>query len=165
MRPRQHLVVHTTAYIAIGSNLGDRAQTIESGIDSVRGIDQTELLRVSTIIETEPVGPDGQGAYLNGVLCVRTSLSPRALLRAMLEIERTHGRDRDREQRWGARTLDLDLLVFGDQRIDEPGLCVPHPRLHERSFVLIPLAEIAPELQIPGHTRTPRAMLGALIDD
>ncbi|HCT44431.1 MAG TPA: 2-amino-4-hydroxy-6-hydroxymethyldihydropteridine diphosphokinase, partial [Phycisphaerales bacterium] len=99
--------MQTKAYIAIGSNLGDRAQTIESGIDSVRGIDQTELLRVSTIIETEPVGPDGQGAYLNGVLCVRTSLSPRALLRAMLEIERTHGRDRDREQRWGARTLDL----------------------------------------------------------
>ncbi|MFG0246040.1 MAG: 2-amino-4-hydroxy-6-hydroxymethyldihydropteridine diphosphokinase [Phycisphaerales bacterium JB052] len=154
--------MQTEAYIAIGSNLGDRAQTIESAVDSIRALDQTELVCVSSIIETEPVGPDGQGAYLNGALCVRTGLGPRPLLEALLEIERTHGRDRDHEQRWGARTLDLDLLVYGDQILDEPGLCVPHPRLHERSFVLIPLAEIAPELSIPGHKETPRAMLRAL---
>ena len=162
MRPRQHLGVQTTAYIAIGSNLGDRTRTIQSAIDSVAALDQTELVRVSSIIETEPVGPDGQGAYLNGVLCVVTEMNARALLDALLEIEREHGRDRDREQRWGARTLDLDLLVFGDQVLDEPGLCVPHPRLHERSFVLIPLSEIAPDLSIPEHEKTPRAMLEAL---
>lgn len=150
------------AYIAIGSNLGDRARTIESAISSIRALPGIELDMVSTIIETDPVGPAGQGAYLNGVIRVRTSLGPHELLRTLLEIEHQHGRDRDREARWGARTLDLDLLVMGELVIDEPGLCVPHPRIHERSFVLIPLCELAPALHIPGYKETPRAMLGAL---
>lgn len=150
------------AYIAIGSNLGDRASTIESAIETLGLIDGVRLLDQSSIIETDPVGPQGQGPYLNGVICVQTELAARDLLHTLLSIEQQHGRDRDRETRWGARTLDLDLLVFGDQIIDEPGLCVPHPRLHERSFVLIPLCEIAPDLHLPGHEKTPRAMLGAL---
>lgn len=162
MRTRQHLSVHTKAYIAIGSNLGDRERTIESALRCIGGLDSTTLERVSTIIETEPVGPDGQGPYLNGVLGVRTDLRPRELLDALMEVERAHGRDRDREQRWGARTLDLDLLIYGDEIIDEPGLSVPHPRMHERSFVLIPLCEVAPDLEIPGRKETPRALLGAL---
>lgn len=152
----------TQAYIAIGSNLGDREATIESAIRAIRAMGMVTLLARSTIIETQPVGPGTQGAYLNGVLLVQTTRSARDLLTHLLEIERQHGRDRDREVRWGARTLDLDLLVFGDEMHDEPGLCVPHPRLHERSFVLIPLCEIAPDLLIPGQRRTPQAMLGAL---
>ena len=154
--------MHTDTYIAIGSNLGDRERTIESAVRSIGDLDATAVVRVSAIIETEPVGPDGQGPYLNGVLGVRTRMRPRALLDALMEIERAHGRDRDREQRWGARTLDLDLLIYGDEIIDEPGLSVPHPRMHERSFVLIPLCEIAPDLEIPGRKKTPRALLGAL---
>lgn len=154
--------MHTDTYIAIGSNLGDRERTIESAVRSIGDLDATAVVRVSAIIETEPVGPDGQGPYLNGVLGVRTRMRPRALLDALMEIERAHGRDRDREQRWGARTLDLDLLIYGDEIIDEPGLSVPHPRMHERSFVLIPLCEIAPDLEIPGRKETPRALLGAL---
>jgi len=154
--------VSVTAYIAIGSNLGDRAQTIESAIAAVAALATSEEMQVSTILETDPVGPDGQGPYLNGVMCIQTGFQAWALLDALLEIEQQHGRDRSSEQRWGPRTLDLDLLVFGDQIIDEEGLCVPHPRLHERSFVLIPLCEIAPDLNIPGRKETPQALLRAL---
>lgn len=151
-----------TAYIAIGSNLGDRAATIESAVQMLGQLEAVQLIGRSALIETEPVGPAGQGRYLNGVLAVWTSLTARGLLDRLLEIELRHGRVREDELRWGARTLDLDLLVFGEDQIDEPGLTIPHPRLHERSFVLIPLCELAPDLKIPGHEKTPRAMLGAL---
>lgn len=154
--------MHFHAYIAVGSNLGDREDTIASAVRSIERLEDTTVVRTSTIIQTDPVGPGGQGAYLNGVLQIRTALTPRALLDELMGIERAHGRDRDREQRWGARTLDLDLLIYDDRIIDEPGLSVPHPRMHERSFVLIPLCEIAPDLEIPGRKETPRALLGAL---
>ena len=162
MPARQQLGVETIAYIAFGANLGDRASTIESAIRAVGRLPTTMLDAVSGIIETDPVGPAGQGTYLNGVMRVRTQLSPRELLDALLDIEHQHGRERETEPRWGARTLDLDVLIFGDAQIDEPGLCIPHPRLHERAFVLIPLCELAPELIIPVHMKTPQAMLGAL---
>jgi 2-amino-4-hydroxy-6-hydroxymethyldihydropteridine diphosphokinase len=152
----------TSAYIAIGSNLGDRYATIDSAIAAIERIETTKILRVSSIIETPPVGEIEQGAYLNGVLLIETDLDARVLLEEMLRIESEHGRDREHEQRWGPRTLDLDLIVFGDQIIDEPGLQVPHPRMHERSFVLIPLAEIAPDINIPTQNETPRQMLSAL---
>lgn len=158
-------VMSVEAYIAIGSNLGDRMRAIESAIDAISESSDITLVAQSSIIETDPVGPQGQGRYLNGVICVQSTLEPRELLERLLVIEHKHGRDRDREIRWGARTLDLDLLVFGDRIIDERGLCVPHPRLHERAFVLIPLCELAPDITIPGQEKTPRAMLEALRSD
>ncbi len=151
------------AYIALGSNLGDREANIAGAIDAIAALPETQLVRSSTIIETDPVGPSGQGAYLNGAAWVRTLLEPRALLDALLTIESRFGRDRSREERWGPRTLDLDVLVYADRVIDEPGLSVPHPRLHERAFVLIPLCELAPDLVIPGRKETPREMLGELM--
>lgn len=152
----------TDAYIAIGSNLGDRLAIIDSAVASLRQLDGTTVISVSTIIETQPVGEVEQGVYLNGMIHVRTGMSARALLDALLVIEADHGRDRSTEPRWGARTLDLDLIVFGDEVIDEPGLVVPHPRLHERLFVLEPFEEIAPDVVIPVHNETPRQMLKAL---
>ncbi len=154
--------MEVTAYIAIGANLGDRQRTIDLAIRAIGQLDRTRVVQVSTIIETAPVGPQAQGDYLNAVMCVTTELGARELLTALLKIESTHGRDRATEERWGARTLDLDLLIYSDHIIDEPTLHVPHPRMHERPFVLVPLCEIAPELKIPGYTETPRAMLRAL---
>ncbi len=151
-----------TAYIALGSNLGDRSSNILGALDAFRAHPGIELVVCSSIIETDPVGPEGQGPYLNAVACVRTELNPRDLLDAFLAIEQQFGRDRANEQRWGPRTLDLDLLIYANRVIDEPGLSVPHPRLHERDFVLIPLAEIAPEIMVPMHEKTPRDMLGVL---
>ena len=150
------------AYIAMGSNLGDRSANIERGIAAIDGLATTNVVHKSTVIETPPVGPGDQGNYLNGVLHITTNLSPNDLLGALLAIEATLGRDRSSEVRWGARTLDLDLLVYGDQVIDEPGLTIPHPRLHTRSFVLIPLAEIAPDVVLPRYKKTPQALLGVL---
>lgn len=150
------------AYIALGSNLGDRASNIQGALDSISELKGMELVRASTVIETAPVGPDGQGPYLNAAAHIRTGLRARSLLKELLLIEQRFGRDRAKEQRWGPRTLDLDLLIYGNLSIDEPGLCIPHPRLHERDFVLIPLAEIAPDLVVPVHMKTPQAMLGAL---
>ena len=152
----------TDAYIAIGSNLGDRNATIQSAIRAIGLRADIEIVSVSAIIETPPVGDIEQGAYLNGVIHLRTELDARSLLGELLAIEAKHGRERDHEQRWGPRTLDLDLIVFGDQVIDEPGLVVPHPRMHERSFVLVPLAEIAPDVMIPVQNETPRQLLKAL---
>jgi 2-amino-4-hydroxy-6-hydroxymethyldihydropteridine diphosphokinase len=150
------------AYIAMGSNLGDRCANIQGGLDAINGLESTTLLRCSTIIETEPIGPGEQSQYLNGVCLIETDLEPRMLLESLLEIEALFGRDRASEQRWGARTLDLDVLIFGDREIDEPGLTIPHPRLHQRLFVLEPLCELAPRLMIPGYEKTPQAMLGVL---
>jgi 2-amino-4-hydroxy-6-hydroxymethyldihydropteridine diphosphokinase len=133
-----------TAYIALGSNLGDRRETIESALRALAGTERVEVARVSTIIETAPEGPAPQGWYLNAAAELRPTCSPRELLDVMLEIERRHGRDRAREVRFGPRTLDLDLLLYDQRIVNEPGLTLPHPRLHERVFVLEPLAEIAP---------------------
>lgn len=152
------------AYIALGSNLGDRDTNIRGGMDAIALLKDTEVLARSSIIETDPVGPEGQGPYLNAAVHIRTDLAPRDLLEQLLRIEGEYGRDRSDAQRWGPRTLDLDILVYSDQIIDEPGLTVPHPRLAERTFVLVPLAEIAPEIQIPGHRETPRALLRALVN-
>ena len=138
------------AAIGLGSNLGDRGAHIEGGFAALGSIERTRVVARSSVIETEPVGPAGQGAYLNAAALVETRLGPRDLLDAMLAIELTHGRDRSVEPRWGPRTLDLDLLLFGDAEIDEPGLSVPHPRLPERAFVLMPLAEIGGGLAVPG---------------
>lgn len=137
------------AYVGLGANLGERRRTIESAVASLRRAEGIEVVLVSRLIETSPVGPVEQPAFLNGVVKLRTTRPARDLLEVCLSIERAHGRNREREQRWGPRVLDLDLLLFGDLAIDEPGLHVPHPRLHERGFVLVPLSEIAPQARHP----------------
>lgn len=152
----------TEATIALGSNLGDRRATVALALKAIEVLPGSRILAQSTLIETEPVGPVQQGMYLNGVVRIETVLDARTLLTALLAIESDLGRDRSSAQRWGPRTLDLDLLLFGNAQIDEPGLCVPHPRLTQRRFVLEPLAEIAPDLDVPGTGRTVRELLQEL---
>jgi 2-amino-4-hydroxy-6-hydroxymethyldihydropteridine diphosphokinase len=140
-----------TAYIALGSNLGDRQALLAFAVEALSATPRIEVVAVSRIYETAPVGPAPQGPYLNAVLRVETRLEPRALLEHMLDVERRAGRERPAAEplRWGPRTLDLDLLLYADRCLDEPGLCIPHPRLHERAFVLEPLCELAAALVHP----------------
>lgn len=138
----------TLAYVALGANLGPREITLLRAVDLLAETEGIDVQAVSQLRETEPVGVVEQPPFLNGAVAVETSLPPRELLERLLEVERTLGRVR--HVRWGPRFVDLDLLVYGDQQIDEPGLRVPHPRLHERRFALEPLAELDPELTIPG---------------
>jgi 2-amino-4-hydroxy-6-hydroxymethyldihydropteridine diphosphokinase len=130
------------AYIGIGSNLGPRHATIHAGVRDLGRTPGIRVVRLSSIIETDPVGPPGQGPYLNAAAELETTLDPHALLDAMLQVERAHGRDRSAGERWGPRTLDLDLLLYDDLTLDEPGLTLPHPRMRERAFVMVPLSEI-----------------------
>jgi 2-amino-4-hydroxy-6-hydroxymethyldihydropteridine diphosphokinase len=136
------------AYVALGSNLGDRSAHLVAAVAALGASAGVEVVAVSSSVETDPVGPPPQGRYLNAAACLRTDLAPRDLLERLHAIERSRGRTRG-PVRNTARTLDLDLLLYGDRRIDEPGLTVPHPRLHERSFVLGPLSEIAAEIVHP----------------
>jgi 2-amino-4-hydroxy-6-hydroxymethyldihydropteridine diphosphokinase len=138
------------AYIGLGANLGDREGTIRRALELLAESDGVEVLGVSELRVTAPVGVVDQPDFLNGAAVVETALDPRALLERLLEIERLLGRRRERA-RWGPRAIDLDLLVYGAARVDEPGVTVPHPRLHERRFALEPLAEIAPGLVVPGR--------------
>ncbi len=151
----------------MGSNIEPRSEHLDAAVVSLRATPGIRVLAVSTRHETDAVGPPGgpkQGKYLNAACLVETSLTPRELLSVCLEIERTRGRDRASQERWGPRTLDLDLLLYRDLRIDEPGLTVPHPRLHERLFVLAPLVEIAPDWEVPGLKKTVAALLSILRD-
>lgn len=145
-KPSQERAVE--AYVALGSNLGDREAQLRAAIAALRADPEILVEAVSTVYETAPVGPPPQGPYLNAVVRLRTPLAPRALLARLLAIEVAAGRVRD-GRRWSARSLDLDLLVYGELLLDEPGLCLPHPRLHERAFVLEPLCELAPRLVHP----------------
>lgn len=139
------------AYVALGSNLGDREGTLVAAVEALRAEPGVEVDAVSGFLDTEPVGPVDQPRFLNGVAALDTALTARALLALLLDVEERFGRKRDGVPAQGPRTLDLDLLLYGEEVIDEPGLRVPHPRMHERSFVLEPLAEIAPGLEIPGR--------------
>jgi 2-amino-4-hydroxy-6-hydroxymethyldihydropteridine diphosphokinase len=138
----------TVAYVGLGANVGPREVTLLRAVDLLAEADGVEVLAVSQLRETDPVGIVDQPRFLNGAARIDTSLSPRALLELLLRIEQSLGRVR--EERWGPRTVDLDLLVYGGLTVDEPGLRVPHPRLHERRFALEPLAELDPELVVPG---------------
>ena len=140
------------AYIGIGSNLDDPERQVRSAIADLAHLPESRLLRASRLFRTAPWGRTDQPAFINAAAVVATRLSPRALLDALLAIERAHGRHRD-GTRWGPRVLDLDILLFGDMRIAEPGLDVPHPHLAERAFVLLPLADLAPGLFVPGQGR------------
>ena len=141
------------AYVALGSNLGDREATIRAAVAALEAEEGVRVVAVSRLIDTEPVGIVDQPRFLNGVAAVETELPARDLLALLLEVERRFGRVRDSARPHGPRTLDLDLVLYGDETIAEPGLSVPHPRLHERAFVLGPLAEIAPGLEVPGKGR------------
>jgi 2-amino-4-hydroxy-6-hydroxymethyldihydropteridine diphosphokinase len=133
-------------YIGVGANLGEREATIR---EAVRLLGD-EVVAVSRLRETEPWGYADQPPFLNGAILLETDRSPRALLELLLDVERQLGRTRD-GPRYGPRTIDLDLLLYGDLAVDEPGLTVPHPRLHERAFALEPLLDLDPELELPGH--------------
>ena len=139
----------TTAFIGIGSNLGDRETHLRGALELLSAEEGIEIVAVSVLRETEPVGPVEQGPFLNGAVHVDTELRPQELLERLLDIEERLGRVR--RERFGPRTIDLDLLVYGDEVLDEPGLTLPHPRLHERRFALEPLAELAPGLVLPGR--------------
>jgi 2-amino-4-hydroxy-6-hydroxymethyldihydropteridine diphosphokinase len=141
-------MVTTTAFVGIGSNLGDREAHLARAIELLSAEDAIEVSGVSQIRETEPVGPVEQGPFLNAAVQVATDLAPRELLDCLLDIEQRMGRVR--RERYGPRTIDLDLLLYGDEVVDEPGLTVPHPRLPERRFALEPLADLDPSLTIPG---------------
>jgi 2-amino-4-hydroxy-6-hydroxymethyldihydropteridine diphosphokinase len=137
------------AFVGLGSNLGDREGTLRAAVGRLRSLAGTEVRGVSALRDTEPVGVLEQPRFLNGVVELETELSPRELLDALLALERAFGRDRSASMPHGPRTLDLDLLLYEEQEIAEPGLEVPHPRLHERRFVLEPLAELDPALEVP----------------
>src|SRR5688572_9857664 len=138
-----------TAFVGIGSNLGDREGHLRRALELLAAEEGIEIVAVSVLRETEPVGPVSQGHFLNGAAELTTELPPQELLERLLDVEQRLGRVR--RERFGPRTIDLDLLVYGDEVIDEPGLTLPHPRLHERRFALEPLAELAPGLVLPGR--------------
>jgi 2-amino-4-hydroxy-6-hydroxymethyldihydropteridine diphosphokinase len=140
----------TRAYVGLGANLGDRERTLREALDALAAEDGIEVLAVSTLRDTDPVGVGDQPRYLNGAAELETTLTARELLEALLALEQQFGRVRVPGEH-GPRTLDLDLLLYGDEELSEPGLTVPHPRLHERMFVLEPLAELAPGLVVPGR--------------
>jgi len=138
------------ACVGLGSNVGDRRAHLQAARDAMAALPGTALIAFSSVHETEPVGVSGQGLYLNAAARLRTELDSRDLLEALMSIERAEGRQRSAgAQRWGPRTLDLDLLLYGDRVIEGPGLIVPHPRMHQRAFVLAPLSEVAPEMRHP----------------
>jgi 2-amino-4-hydroxy-6-hydroxymethyldihydropteridine diphosphokinase len=141
----------TTAYVGLGANLGDRELTLRRALDLLG--ERVELTGVSSFRDTEPVGYADQPRFLNAAARVETELAPLELLDLLLAVERELGRIREGGPRFGPRTIDLDLLLYGDATVDEPGLTVPHPRLHERRFALEPLVELDPDLVVPGRGR------------
>jgi len=141
----------TRSFVGLGSNLGDPQEQIRRALELLAVEDGLEVVAVSALRETDPIGYEDQPRFLNGAAELRTSLSARELLDRLLGIERRLGRIRGEGPRFGPRTIDLDLLLHGDEVVAEPGLVVPHPLLHERRFALEPLAELDPALEIPGR--------------
>jgi 2-amino-4-hydroxy-6-hydroxymethyldihydropteridine diphosphokinase len=147
------------AYVGVGANLGNREETIARALELLGWRDGVEVVAVSRLRETDPVGFTDQPRFVNGAVAVETDLEPRQLLDTLLAVERELGRTRE-GPRFGPRTIDLDLLVFGDHELTEPGLTVPHPRLAERLFALEPLADLDPDLLIPGRGRVSDLLRG-----
>jgi len=143
------------AYVGVGANLGDREATIRKAVELLG----EDVVAVSRLRETEPWGYADQPPFLNGAILVETERTPRALLERLLAVERELGRTRD-GPRYGPRTIDLDLLLYGDRVVDEPGLAVPHPRLHERAFALEPLLDLDPDVAVPGRGRVADLLAG-----
>ena len=139
-----------SALIALGGNVGEVRATFQKAIANICGMTQGALLARSSDYATPPWGDEQQARFVNACIDIETSLDPHALLFTLHKIEAKFGRDRTRETRWGPRTLDLDLIAYDDVKLDKPELTLPHPRLFERAFVLVPLAEIAPDRVISG---------------
>jgi 2-amino-4-hydroxy-6-hydroxymethyldihydropteridine diphosphokinase len=154
--------IEADAVIAVGSNLGDRAATFAAAVRTLAESDGIEVTAISTPIESVAVRPDGEDAaapvYLNAVVLVRTTLAPHALLTLLHAIEAEYGRVRD--ERWGDRTLDLDIIDYAGMQSSTADLTLPHPRAHERAFVLGPWAEVAPDAVLPGHGRIAELLAG-----
>jgi len=159
----RELVAETIAAVAVGANVGDAEATMRRAIEMLSETPGVRVVRTSRFVRTSPVGPIEQPEFLNAAALLETRLPARGLLERLQEIERSLGRDRAKEQRWGPRAIDLDLILFGDATIDEPGLTVPHPRMHERLFVLAPLAEVAPGLIVPGAGKTVKELRDGLV--
>ena len=151
-----------TAYLGLGANLDDPARQVRRAFDELAALPASHLVSRSPLYKSPPLGPPDQPDYVNAVAALETMLTPLELLAALRAIEVQHGRKRD-GTRWGPRSLDLDILLYGDLVVDSPELSLPHPGLHERVFVLYPLYDVAPELQIPGRGRVRelRERLGA----
>ena len=147
-------------YVGLGANLGDREATIRRAVELLAATPGIEVVAVSALRETDPVGYADQPRFLNGAAALETELAPRALLDRLLEVERELGRVRGERPRFGPRTIDLDLLLHGDEVLDEPGLVLPHPRLAERRFVLEPLNELEPGLTLPDGRRVADLLRG-----
>lgn len=139
------------AYVGLGGNMGEVAGTLAQAMVAVDALPSTRVKAVSSLYRTPAWGMEQQPDFINGVAALETMLDARDLLQALLHVELQFGRDRDAGLRWGPRTLDLDLLLYGDRIVDVPGLRVPHPHLHERAFALVPLLQIAPDILIPGQ--------------
>jgi 2-amino-4-hydroxy-6-hydroxymethyldihydropteridine diphosphokinase len=150
------------AYIGVGSNMGDSTARVKSAFEALGKLPQSRVVACSRLYRTRPFGPVQQGDFINAAAGMLTQLTPQALLAGLREIEAEQGRQRT--ERWGPRTLDLDLLVYGSLRVESPELTVPHPGISERGFVLVPLADIAPTLLVPGLARVEQ-LLQRLPDD
>lgn len=154
------------AFVGLGSNLGASVGLLGNALRLLERLPDTSLAACSGFYRTPAWGVTEQPDFINAVAMLRTTLGPHALLQAMLDIERLAGRERgEAAGRWGPRTLDLDLLLYGDATVAAPDLRVPHPHLHERAFVLVPLAEIAPDACIPGHGRVGDALAAMAAGD
>ena len=137
------------AYVALGANLGDPAATIRAAFGALANLPESRVVHCSSLYRTAPVGNTEQPEFINAVAALETTLAPESLLDALFDIEARFGRIRTKKN--GPRTLDLDLLLYNNQQLNLPRLTLPHPRLHLRAFVLYPLAELAPDLQLPGR--------------
>ncbi len=147
------------AFLALGSNLGDRLSNLQRAVELLTRREGIRVVRSSRVYETDPVGGPSQPDYLNAVIDARTTLGPRDLLDACLAVEREMGRER--KERWGPRVIDVDVLAYGRETVDEPGLQIPHPRMHERGFVLVPLLELEPDPPLPGGRRIAHLRTGS----
>ena len=140
-------------YVGLGSNLDQPVQQIERALAELNNLPNTDCVAVSSLYHSQPMGPADQPDFVNAVARLATTCSALELLQQLLTLENAHGRQRQPQQQNGPRTLDLDLLIYGDQCIDEPGLTVPHPGLRQRDFVVLPLLEISPDIDVPGLGR------------
>lgn len=147
-----------TAYIALGSNLENPQRQVRAGFAALALLPRSRLAAQSSLYRSAPVGYADQPDFVNAVAALHTALSPRALLDALLAIEREHGRVREFPN--APRTLDLDIVLYGERVVNEPGLWLPHPRMHQRGFVIVPLAQIAPAALVPGHGRVRDLLAG-----